>query len=112
MKTVTLQIARLDEVKQRARRLSRPQARGAYQFCQTGASVSASDGKAVGPDPLLGWCRTADDRGVARRLKRDVKAVHGDVKALLAAGITAKTENGHIVFPFDAIRIDVILRAA
>jgi hypothetical protein len=41
-----------------------------------------------------------------------VKAVHGDVHALLNAGVLRKTENGLIVFPFDAIRVDVMLRAA
>jgi predicted transcriptional regulator len=51
-------------------------------------------------------------RGAARRVRRDVKAVHGDVHALLNAGILHKTENGRIVFPFDAIRVDVMLRAA
>jgi predicted transcriptional regulator len=51
-------------------------------------------------------------RGASRRVRRDVKAVHGDVHALLNAGILHKTENGRIVFPFDAIRVDVMLRAA
>jgi predicted transcriptional regulator len=49
---------------------------------------------------------------VARRVDRDVKAVHGDVHALLNAGILHKTGRGLIVFPFDAIRVDVMLRAA
>lgn len=50
-------------------------------------------------------------RETARRVNRDVKAVHGDVHALLNAGILRKTDDG-IVFPFDAIRVDVMLRAA
>ena len=48
----------------------------------------------------------------ARRVERDVKAVHGDVHALLKAGVLHKTEDGLIVFPFDAIHVDVLLRAA
>jgi predicted transcriptional regulator len=51
-------------------------------------------------------------REAARRAGRDVKAVHGDVHALLDAGILQKTGDGLVVFPFDAIRIDVMLRAA
>jgi len=51
-------------------------------------------------------------REAARRVDRDVKAVHGDVHALLNAGVLRKTEDGLIVFPFDAIRVDVMLRAA
>jgi predicted transcriptional regulator len=50
-------------------------------------------------------------REAARRVGRDVKAVHGDVHALLNAGILRKVDGG-IVFPFDAIRVDVMLRAA
>ena len=51
-------------------------------------------------------------RETARRVGRDVKAVHGDVKALLAAGVLQRTANGKIVFPFDAIRVDMLLHAA
>jgi predicted transcriptional regulator len=51
-------------------------------------------------------------RGAARRVHRDVKAVHGDVHALLNAGILHKTENGGSCFPFEALRVDVMLRAA
>ena len=51
-------------------------------------------------------------REAARRVGRDVKAVHGDVRALLAAGVLDRTEDGRIVFPFDAVRIDFVLNAA
>jgi predicted transcriptional regulator len=51
-------------------------------------------------------------RAATRRVNRDVKAVHGDVHALLDAGILRKTDEGQIVFPFDAIRVDVMLHAA
>ncbi len=51
-------------------------------------------------------------RAAARRVNRDVKAVHGDVHALLDAGILHKTDMGRIVFPFDAIHVDLMLRAA
>ena len=51
-------------------------------------------------------------REAARRLGRDVKAVHGDVHTLLNAGILQKTANGLIVFPFDEVHVDFILKAA
>ncbi len=51
-------------------------------------------------------------REAARRVERDVKAVHGDVQALLKAGILQKNENGRIIFPFDAIHVDFMLKAA
>jgi predicted transcriptional regulator len=51
-------------------------------------------------------------REAARRSGRDVKAVHGDVHALLNTGILQKTEDGLIVFPFDAVHVDFTLKAA
>ena len=51
-------------------------------------------------------------REAARRVRRDVKAVHGDVKALLDAGVLQKTDAGKIVFPFDALHVDFMLKAA
>jgi len=51
-------------------------------------------------------------REAARRVERDVKAVHGDVTALLNAGVLSKTDDGLIVFPYDAIHVDFMLKAA
>jgi predicted transcriptional regulator len=51
-------------------------------------------------------------REAARRVKRDVKAVHGDVTALLKAGILTRTPKGGIEFPFDAVKVEFLLRAA
>lgn len=51
-------------------------------------------------------------REAARRVERDVKAVHGDVTALLDAGILTRTEDGRIEFPFDAVKVDFMLKAA
>ena len=51
-------------------------------------------------------------REVARRVGRDVKAVHGDVHALIDAGLLKRTEANRVAFPFDAIRVEFTLRAA
>jgi predicted transcriptional regulator len=51
-------------------------------------------------------------REVARRVGRDVKAVHGDVHALIDAGLLERTEANRVAFPFDAIRVEFTLRAA
>ena len=50
-------------------------------------------------------------REIARRVGRDVKAVHGDVHALLDAGILEKTDAG-IIFPYDSIHVDFMLKVA
>jgi predicted transcriptional regulator len=51
-------------------------------------------------------------REAARRVKRDVKAVHGDVTALLSAGVLNRVEEGGIEFPFDAVKVEFLLQAA
>ena len=51
-------------------------------------------------------------RDAARRVGRDVKAVHGDVTALLSAGVLSRAEGGGIEFPFDAVKVEFLLQAA
>ena len=51
-------------------------------------------------------------REVARRVGRDVKAVHGDVHALINAGLLERTETNQVAFPFDTVRVEFTLRAA
>ncbi len=51
-------------------------------------------------------------REAARRVERDVKGVHGDVVALLGAGLLSRTEDGAIEFPYDAVKVEFLLRAA
>lgn len=51
-------------------------------------------------------------REVARRASRDVKAVHSDIHALLDAGILEHTNEGAVVFLYDAVHVDFVLEAA
>jgi predicted transcriptional regulator len=51
-------------------------------------------------------------REAARRVKRDVKAVHGDITALVVAGILNKTESRRVEFPFEAVKVEFLLQAA
>ena len=50
-------------------------------------------------------------REAARRVGRDVKAVHGDVHALVDAGVLDRTSEG-FVFPYDAVHVDFTLTKA
>jgi predicted transcriptional regulator len=113
MKTVTLEVATLKEVKRRAQ--------DAFMGRKQGARISFAT-----PELLFQlmtakrWelLRTMTGAGplaireAARRVDRDVKGVHSDVHALLNAGILQKTEDGLIIFPFDAVRVNIMLRAA
>lgn len=51
-------------------------------------------------------------REAARRVGRDVKAVHGDVSALLSAGVLDRSESGGIIFPYEAVKVEFLLQAA
>ncbi len=51
-------------------------------------------------------------REAARRVGRDVKAVHGDVTALLNAGVLERSEDGLIVFPYESVKVEFLLEAA
>lgn len=51
-------------------------------------------------------------REAARRVDRDVKAVHTDVTALLLAGVLDRTESGQIEFPYEAVKVEFMLEAA
>jgi len=50
-------------------------------------------------------------REAARRVGRDVKAVHADTMALLAAGVLIRSPAG-IEFPYDVVKVEFMLRAA
>jgi predicted transcriptional regulator len=112
MRTVTLEVSSREETDRRLRRAFESKPQGAFISFETPALLfkvltqkrwqllSAMTG--AGPMTL---------REAARRVERDVKAVHRDAHALLDAGILHRTE-GKIVFPFDAVRVSFVLQAA
>ncbi|MCB2055536.1 MAG: transcriptional regulator [Geminicoccaceae bacterium] len=51
-------------------------------------------------------------REAARRAAHDVKAVHGDVRALLDAGVLERDGDGRVAFRYDAVHVDFTLTAA
>ena len=51
-------------------------------------------------------------REAARRVGRDVKSVHGDITALRKAGVVDRAQGGGVVFPFEAVKVEFLLRAA
>jgi predicted transcriptional regulator len=113
MKTVTLEVATLKDVKHRARDAFKGRKQGArisfatpellFQLMTAKRWELIRTMTGVGPLTI---------REAARRVDRDVKGVHGDVHTLLNAGILQKTEDGLIIFPYDAIRVDIMLHAA
>lgn len=50
-------------------------------------------------------------REIARRVGRDVHAVHSDVRLLHHAGVIDKTEEGRMVLPYRIIKFDFTFEA-
>ena len=113
MRTVTLQVATREQVKRRMQEAFRGKKQGSrISFATPELLFRLMTAKRWELIRALAGVGPVTIREAARRLRRDVKAVHGDVHALLNAGVLQKTGDGLIVFPFDAIRVDVMLRAA
>jgi predicted transcriptional regulator len=45
-------------------------------------------------------------REIARRVDRDVRAVHSDVTLLHHSGVIDRTADGRMVFPYDIVQLD------
>ena len=112
MKTVTLEVASREDVTRRAVEAFRgKKQRARISFATPELLWKVLTAKRwellkamAGQGPLT-------IREVARRVGRDVKAVHGDVHALIDAGLLERTETNQVAFPFDAIRVEFTLRA-
>jgi predicted transcriptional regulator len=113
MKTVTLEVATLQEVKRRAQSAFTGRKQGArISFATPELLFQVMTAKRWELLRTMTGAGPLSIREAARRVDRDVKGVHGDVHALLSTGILQKTKDGLIIFPFDAVRVDIMLHAA
>jgi predicted transcriptional regulator len=109
---VTLSVAGRDEVSRRMRRALGGEAQGSFiSFASVELLWKVITPKRLGILRALAGTGALSIREVARRVGRDVKAVHGDVHALIDAGILEATGSG-VRFGYDAVRVDFTLDAA
>ena len=113
MRTVTLEVSSREETNRRLLRAFEGEPQGAFISFDSPALLfkvltqkrwellSAMTG--AGPMSL---------RATARLVGRDVKAVHGDITALLNAGVLDRATGGGVVFPYEAVKVEFLLRAA
>ena len=113
MNTVTIGVASLGDTR---RRLS-----AAFRGKKQGARISfASEDllwKTLAPKrrallKLMAGQGSMAIREIARRADRDVRAVHSDIHVLLRAGILEKAAEGGVIFPYEAIHVDFLVKAA
>lgn len=113
MRIVTLEIQSLGTVKKRAIRAFKGEKQGTYiSFSSPALLFKVLSGKRWEMLQVMTGVGSLTIRETARRMNRDVKSVHGDVQALLNAGLLQKTEEGRIIFPFDAVHVNFMLEAA
>jgi predicted transcriptional regulator len=113
MKTVTVGVSSIRDVHRRTAAAFRGQRQGAYiSFASEEVLWKTITPKRwtilksmAGQDPMA-------IRGIARRVDRDVRAVHSDIHVLLNAGLIERTDDGRVHFPYDAIHVDFVLSAA
>jgi predicted transcriptional regulator len=109
MNTVTLSVASREEVTRRALAAFEGKAQGAHHsFASPDLLWQTFTRKRWDLIQAMTGQGVMSIREAARRVGRDMKAVHGDVQALLAAGVIRKEGRG-IVFPFDAVHVDFML---
>src|SRR5438046_10370589 len=103
MKTVTLSVARRETVTRRGLDAFSGKRRGAHiSFASADLLWKVLTAKRWELLKAMTGGGAMTLREAARRIGRDVKAVHSDVHALLAAGVLRWTADGKIEFPFDA----------
>lgn len=114
MTTVTLSVASCDDVTRRALAAFGGERQGAHiSFASIELLWRTLTPKRWELLQVMTGQGAMSIREAARRIGRDVKAVHGDVCALLDAGLLERNAEGLIVFPYDAIHVDfTITRAA
>ena len=112
MNTVTLSVASREDVTRRALAAFEGKAQGAhYSFASPDLLWQTLTRKRWELLQAMTGQGAMSIREAARRVRRDVKAVHGDVRALLNAGVIDRAGGG-IVFPYDAVHVDFMLTRA
>jgi len=114
MRTVTIGVAPAEQAKSRlkAALAGRPQGGPRISFVSHELLWRLLTPKRWGVLEAMTGAGPLALREIARRVGRDVKGVHTDAHALLAAGVIRRTESGAFEFPYDAVHVDFTLRAA
>ena len=110
MNTVTLSVASAEDASRRARAAFDGKAQGAHiSFASAELLWKVLTAKRWELLKAMTGEGGMTIREAARRVGRDVKAVHGDIRALLDAGVLDRTDDGRVIFPYDAVHVDFTL---
>lgn len=110
--TVTVGVSSLDDAKSRLAAAFRGEPQGnRISFLSVEQMWKTLNPKRAEILRIMSGQGTLSIREVARRVGRDVKAVHGDVHALLSAGVIDRAGRG-VVFLYDGVRVEFELGMA
>jgi predicted transcriptional regulator len=113
MTKVTIGIASLDETMKRAKRAFKGEAQGSFiGFASHDLMLKTLTAKRWELIRTLAGAGPVSIREAARLVGRDVKSVHGDVQILLKSGVIERDRDQRIIFPYDEIHVDFVLKAA
>ena len=111
-KTVTISVSSLDGTRQRFLAAFKGVPQGAHiTFPSVELLWKVLAPKRMELVRVLTGAGVMSIREAARRVNRDVRAVHSDVTALINAGVLNRVEDG-IEFPYEAVHVDFMLKAA
>ena len=109
LRTVTLGISNLRGVKERARAAFSGKRQGSrIDFASRELLMSVLTDKRWDIIEAMTGAGPISIREVARRVDRDVKAVHGDITALVKTGVLQRSDSG-VVFPYDRVHVEFTL---
>ena len=112
MRTVTISIDSRDAIRERARRAAVGAPQGAHiTFPSVELLWRVISPKRLEILRVLAGAERLSIREVARRVGRDVKAVHGEIHALADAGIVSIDADG-VLLGYDEIHVNFTLQAA
>jgi len=113
MTTVIIEVADLETTKQRTKAAFLGEPQGCFiTFASPEALWSTLTANRWGILKALTGAGPLGVRELARRVGRDVKGVHTDAQALVAAGVIDRTNDSKLLFPYDEVRLELVLKAA
>jgi len=107
-RTLTIDVAALDDVKERMKATFRggEDATPQYTFLSRASLLATLTARRWALIEALTGAGPLGVRELARRVGRDVKGVHADAQKLLLCGLIGKTGDGKLLFPYDKVRVE------
>ncbi|MDN5939931.1 MAG: hypothetical protein L0H83_14895 [Salinisphaera sp.] len=113
-KILTIGVSRVEETKQRMKAALRSEADATprYSFRTREGLLGTLSANRWSLIEALTGAGPLGVRELSRRVSRDVKGVHTDAQKLVLCGLIDKADDGKLHFPYEAVHVDFMVRAA